>query len=440
MQKIFGSSGLLITRMIALVLCLLPGPVLAVTIEEVTTKSGAKVYLVEDQTIPVIAVAISFRGGASQDLPGKEGTLRLTAALLDEGAGNLDSAAYQSRLEETGVELGFSASRDELTVIMRTVQSERDNAFELLRLALGEPRFDADAIERMRDALKRGIKQSRKNPDDVASRTLRESVFGHHVYSRSVRGDETTIGEITREDIVSIHRKVVARDRLSIGVVGAINKNELSKMLDEVLDSLPAKSALEIVEDVSPSLGHSKALNMPVPQASITMVYPGLKRSHPDFFATHLMNHILGGGTFSSRIHREVREKRGLVYSISSWLATYDHAAYLAISTSTRRENLEETLATIKAEVSKMAENGVTAEELEAAKKYVIGVYAINNLASSTGIARVLVALQTENLGIDYLDTRKAEISSVRLEDVNRLARQLLSVDPAVVIVGPEVE
>ncbi len=409
----------------------------AIEIQEVTSPGGIKALLVEDYSVPIISMSFSFKGGASQDKKGKEGTLRLTGALLDEGAGELDSKAFQARMEELGVELGFSASRDNFSANIRTLRSERESAFDLLKLALTKPRFDTDAIERMRDAIRMGIERGRTNPNSIASRAMREAVFKNHPYARNTSGNEESIGDISRSDIITMHKGILTRQALTVGVVGAISAEELITALDRIFGELPDTGAIHDVEEVAPSLGEKISINMQVPQAVVSLVYPGLKRSDPDFFAAHLMNHILGGGTFSSRLYQEVREKRGLAYSVASWISTYDHTAYLTASTSTRADNLDQTLSIIQAEIAKVAVEGVSEAELEAARKYVTGAYAINNLDTSTKISRVLVALQTQNLGIDYINTREAQIAAVTLDDVNRVARNLLSTEPTVVIVGP---
>lgn len=409
----------------------------AFEIQKVTSPKGVDALLVEDYTLPIISVSFSFKGGTTQDIEGREGNVRLMTALLDEGSGELDSAEFRSILEENGIELGFSSSVESISGRMRTLVSEKDRAFDMLRLALTEPRFDDEAIERIRNAIRLGIMRSKTNPQSVLRRTTRETLFAAHPYGRSLSGTENSIDTITRDDIADMHKKLLARDNLVVGVVGAIGSTELSRLLDEVFSELPDKANLEPISEVQPVLGKSIALEMPAPNASIALVYKGLLRSSPDFFAAHLMNHILGGGTFSSRLYAEIREKRGLAYGVWSSLATYNHAAYLSVGTSTRADNQEETLKLLRSELAKMASNGVTDSELEAAKKFVTGSYAINNLDTSGKIARVLVAIQVQNLGIDYIDRRRNLIAAVTKEDVARVARELLAVKPTQVVVGP---
>ena len=264
-------------------------------------------------------------------------------------------------------------------------------------------------------------------------------LFGEHPYSRRSAGNEESIELITREDIVAMYKRLFTRDHLTVGVVGAISETELKHALDLIFSELPLESETVSVAIVEPRLGETVTIDMPVPNTNISLVYKGLRRDDPDFFAAHLMNHILGGGTFSSRLYSEVREKRGLAYGVYSGIATYENTAYLTAGTSTRADNQVEAIRIIRDEIRKLAEAGVTEAELDAAKKFVIGSYAINNLDTSGKIARVLVAIQTQKLGNDYIDKREALINNVTLEDVNRIAKELLSVEPTQVVVGPPV-
>ncbi len=409
----------------------------AIDIQEVKSEGGIDALLVEDYTLPIIALSFSFEGGVSQDIAGKEGTVRLLSALMDEGAGELDSSTYRAKLEELGISVGFSAGGDRFGGSLRTIREDKETAFEMLRLALNEPRFDGDAIERMRDAIRTSIIRAEADPSAIARVKLRETIFADHPYSRPTQGTEESINAITRDDIVAMHRKIFASGSVKIGVVGAISAEELAGLLEMTFGTLPKEANLQEIPEIKPKLGVVEQIDMAVPNASISLVYKGLSRDHPDFFAAHLMNHILGGGTFSSRLYREVREKRGLAYGVSSSISTREQTNFLIAGTSTRAENKDEALRIIKQEFERMAKEGVTQEELDVAKKYVAGAYAINNLDTSGKIARVLVALQTENLGIDYIDSRIQQIEAVTLEDVNRVARELLSVEPTVVTLGP---
>ncbi|MCO5062945.1 MAG: insulinase family protein [Rhizobiaceae bacterium] len=421
-----------------LLLCGVSAASAEMKIQEVVSPKGVRAWLVEDYTVPVIAMRFAFEGGSTQDPPGKEGLANLMTTLFDEGAGSLDSDAFQIKLDDAGAEMGFDADRDRFEGGMRFLADQREEAFGLLALAVNEPRFDQKPVDRMRAQIVSGIVARSRDPEYAAGLKWREALYPGHPYSRAAQGTPETLKSITPDDLRAAHKAIFAREKLFIGVVGAIDAETLKVELDRVFGNLPAKPALVPVPDVAPKLGQTLSVAYDLPQTTIEMAFPGVARSDPDFFAAFLMNHILGGGTFTSRLFEEVREKRGLAYSVDSSLSSADHANLLSISTATRSDRAAETLAIIRQVIGEVAENGVTEEELAAAKKYVVGAYAINNLDSSGAIARTLVELQAESLGIDYMQRRAALIDAVTREQVNAIARRLLKVDPAIMTVGPE--
>ncbi|RCS24601.1 insulinase family protein [Phyllobacterium salinisoli] len=411
-------------------------PARAVTIQEVVSPKGVRAWLVQDDFVPLISIRFAFKGGFTQDPAGKEGLGNLMTGLFDEGAGDLPSDAYQERLDNVGAEMSFSETSDDIGGSMRMLSENRDAAFDLLALAVNKPRFDQQPIDRIRQQIIANIKASERDPSTIASQKFAEVLYGSHPYARREQGTEQSLMAVTREDLQAYHRKVFARDNLTIGVVGAISPQELAPLLDKVFAALPEKAELTPVPDAKLALGATTSVSYKLPQTSIALVYPGVARKDPDFFAAHLMNHILGGG-FSSRLYKEVREKRGLAYSVSSSLINRDHASALMISTATRPDRAQETLKIIRDEVSRMASDGPTNEELAAAKSYVIGSYAINNLDTSNGIAQTLVALQQEGLGRDYIDKRASLIDAVTMDQVKAVAKKLLQANPAILMVGP---
>ncbi|ODT07613.1 MAG: zinc protease [Mesorhizobium sp. SCN 65-20] len=431
------------TATLALVFLVLPAVVAAraeVKIQEVKSDKGITAWLVEDYSVPIVAVRFLFDGGSSQDPAGKEGLANLMTGLFDEGAGDLDSDAFQNRLDEAGAEMGFSESNDAVGGAMRMLADEQDEAFELLKLAVEKPRFDQAPIDRIRSQIVAGIVANARDPETEASRKWAEAIYGEHPYARPDQGTEKSLGTIAADDLRAFHKSNFARDNLHVAVVGAIDAETLKKRLDQVFGDLPEKSEMRKVERVEPKLGQTLQIEYPLPQTSLQLVYPGVPRDAPDFLAAALMEQILGGGTFSSRLFDEVREKRGLAYSVSSALINQEHSSSLIIGTATRSDRAAETLAVVRDVVRKMAEEGPTAEELEAAKKYMLGAYAINNLDSSRAIANTLVDLQTDELGIDYMQRRIDLISAVTLDQVKAVAQKLLSVEPAVMILGPKLD
>lgn len=424
---------------LALVFLVLPAiaPARAeVRIQEVKSQSGVTAWLVEDYSLPIIAIRFAFEGGSTQDPVGKEGLANLMTGLFDEGAGDLDSEAFQIQLDDAGAEMGFGASRDYIYGSMRMLAERKDEALALLQLAIERPRFDAAPIERIRAQIVSGIVSSAKDPETAAQYRWATALYGDHPYSRRDEGTEQSLATITADDLRAFHKANFARENLRVAVVGAIDAETLRGELDRLFSGLPEKPALQSVNYVKPKLAQEVRVDYVLPQATLQLAYPGIEREEPEFFGAVLMNHVLGGGSFSSRLFEEVRERRGLTYGISSSIVNHEHAAALVIGTSTRADKADETLAVIRDVVRRMAEEGPTEAELEAAKKYLIGSYAINNLDSSSSIAATLVELQTEDLGIDYIDRRAGLINAVTLEDARAAARKLLSAEPAVLVVG----
>ena len=413
-------------------------PALAVDIEEVTSPGGIRALLVEDYTNPLIAVKFAFEGaGSTQDAAGKEGTANLMSGLLDEGAGDIKSQAFQEKLDDLGVSLSYDSSLDNFSGSFRTITDFQDDAFDLLRLSVNEPRFDEEPVSRIRGQIETGIIASRNDPGELAGKAFSETVFAGHPYARPSEGTVDSLRAVTADDLRTFRNKVFAKDNLIVGVVGAISPEQLGRKLDIVFGPLPDKADLKTIPEIEPVTAKTVAVDLAVPQTVIQMALPGVRRDAADFFPAYLMNHVLGGGSFTSRLYTEVREKRGLAYGAGSFLASYDHSAVLGIQTATRSDKAPETIEIIRQQLADVAENGVTPDELAKAKTYVVGSYAIRNLDSSLAIASTLVGIQLDDLGIDYIDKREKLIDDVTMDQVKAAAAKLLSVDPTVITVGP---
>lgn len=408
-----------------------------VEIQEVTSETGVTAWLVEDYTVPIITMRFSFSGGSVQEPEGKEGLANLMTGLFDEGAGDLESAAFQERMDDAGGEMSFSSSRDVIHGSIRMLAEDRDEVLDLLRLAVTEPRFDEAPFERIRAQILTGLQSRERDPEHQGRLAFARALFGEHPYGRSDEGTSETLGALTPEDVRELHGRLFARSNLNVAVVGAIDADTLREDLDRLFGDLPEEADLVEIEQVQPELGQEVGFEFALPQSSLQLVYPGLARDDDDFFAAFLMNHVLGGGSFSSRLFNEVREARGLTYGIGSWIRTDDYTHSLNVATSTRSDRVEEALEVIEAEIARMIEEGPSEEELADAKRYLIGAYAINNLDTSSNVARTLVELQRNALGIDYISRREDLINEVTRDEAHEAARRLLSADPAIMVIGP---
>jgi zinc protease len=401
----------------------------AAKIERVVTPGGIEAWLVRDETLPMLSMEFGFKGGAAQDPADKPGVAHLAASLLDEGAGELDAAAFHERLEARAINLSFHAMRDTLRGSLKTLSENRAEAFELLRLALGAPRFDAEAVERIRAGVLAGLRRRSTSPGEIASERWYARAFPAHPYGRPVQGTLDSVPLIKIADLKDYVAKGLAKANLKIAVVGAIDAKTLAELIDRAFGALPVKPNLTSVLDVLPQgLGSREVVDLDVPQTVIAFGGIGLKRSDPDFIPAYVLNHILGGGSFSSRLYREVREKRGLAYSVYSYLAPLDHAGLFMGGVSTRNDRAAESLDIIVAEIKRIAADGPTEDELEKAKSFLIGSFALR-FDTSGKIASQLLEIQQENLGIDYIDRRNGLVAAVTAEDVRRAAARFLADD-----------
>ena len=412
-------------------------PAHALDIQRVTSPGGIEAWLVEDHKVPVIAFNFSFAGGGATDPAGKEGLANLTATLLDEGAGDLDSQAYAKRLLDDAIMVSFQADTDDFYGNLLTLSEHRDAAFELMALALTRPRFDAEAVERMRASVISDIRQTDADPTRVTSNAFYARIFPGHPYGRNESGTVESVSKLTADDFRSTVANNFARDHLQVAVTGDITPQALGPALDRLFGALPATGHVPPVAEAVPQHGgETLVVRRPMTQSILMLGEQGVKRSDPDWFPAYIMNYVLGGGGFSSRLTEEVREKRGLTYGVYSYLYPFDHAALIVAGGSTKNTTAGEALKLIKAEWARMAESGITEKELADAKTYLTGSFPLQ-FNSSAAIARLVLQVRRDDLGIDYLNRRNGLIEAVTLDDVKRVAKRLL--DPAkfaVVVVG----
>jgi zinc protease len=407
----------------------------ATRIERVVSPGGIEAWVVHERS-PLIALEFAFIGGSEQDPPDKPGVAYLAASVWDDGAGDLDATAFHSKLEDKSIGLSFNAGRDHVRGSLRTLTVNRDEAFEYLRLALTAPRFDTDAVERARAQLVSRLQRATTSPNDIASRTWWQAAFPDHPYGRPVTGTPESIARISIDDLKSYTRRVLARGKLKIAIVGDIETADVGALLDRTFGALPAEPELTPVPDVlMQGLGRRIVVPMEVPQAVVTFGTRGIARSDPDFMAAYIVNHILGGGAFSSRLYQEVREKRGLAYGVSDSLTWFEHTAVLVGGTATRSAVTGEAIGIIEQEIRRLADAGPVEQEVTNAKSYLEGSYALG-LDTSAKVAGQLVQMQLDHLGIDYIDRRSSMIEAVTLADTKRVAKRLLDAGLLVTVVG----
>ena len=421
----------------ALTLALLVAPLSAkaVEIERVISDGGIEAWLVEDHSLPIVSMRFLFPGGAATDPIGREGLANMVSGLLDEGAGELDSQTFQAKLADQSISLSFNASRDNFGGNLKTLTRNRDEAFGLLRLALSEPRFDEDAVERIRAQISAGIAARVNNPNRIAQRTFWGAAFPDHPYARPVEGTLDSVAAITEEDLRTFVSRRLSRGDLIVGVVGDITAEDLKALLDKTFGDLAERSEAFTIPRADPAaVGEVIVVEQDIPQARVVFGQKGLYRDDPDYYAALVLNHILGGGSFTSRLYEEVREKRGLAYSVFSYLLPMDSAALWMGGAGTENASVSVSIELVRNQWANIRAFGVSQEELDKAKANLIGSFGLR-FDSSAAIAGMLVAVQRRDLGIGFLDERNTLIEQVTLEDVNRVAKRILDPEALTVVV-----
>lgn len=414
-------------------------PANAMKIQKVTSKNGIEAWLVEDHSRPILSLQFAFDGGAAQDPDGKPGVATFVSGMLDEGAGDLDSEAFQNRLEDLAAKMSVNASLDHVMVGFQTLTENRDEALKLLQMALTSPHFKPEDVERIREQIVGNIKLEEKEPSKAAAIEWFKLAFGSHPYGHPVNGTLESVAAITPDDLRDYVKKNFARDNLKVAVVGDIDAAQLGEALDKLFGELPAKSSRKPVPEVVWGNSKQRVVSMPNPQSVVQFGFEGIKRNDPDFIPAYILNYVVGGGGFASKLMHEVREKRGLAYSVYTYLHPLEHAGIFAGGVATENKAVGQSLELIKTELEQVASEGLTEQELRSAKDFLIGSFALR-FDTSGKIAAQLLAIQLDNLGMDYIDRRNGEIEAITVADIKRVAKRLLEPKNLIVTVAGEPE
>ena len=412
-------------RFVFAALLLLAFPLRAeIAIQEVTSPGGIKAWLVEDHNIPFTALEIQFKGGTSLEAPDKRGVINLMTATLEEGAGEMDSKGFAEAREALAADISFDAGTDSVGVSARFLTENRDQGVDLLREALINPRFDQDAVDRVREQVLSNLRSNEKDPGTIASEKFDALAFGDHPYATTGDGTIAAVTALTRDDVVAAHKAALARDRVFVSASGDISAEDLGKLLDRLLGDLPATGAPQ--PGTAPWLltGGTTVVDFPTPQSTVFFGQQGIPRDDPDFFPAFILNEVIGGGRFTARLMTEVREKRGLTYGIGTYLVNMEHSDMLLGQFSASNDKVAEAIKVVQSEWGRIVSEGVTPEELEATKTYLTGSYPLR-FDGNGPIASILVGMQMDAMPTDYVTTRNARIEAVTMEDIKRVAARL---------------
>ena len=407
----------------------------ALEFKKLETKSGIKFWFVEDKSIPIVSVSFSFKGGAFFDEKGKEGTSNFVASLLDEGSENFNAKQFQEKMKSLGMKLRFSVNRDSFSGTFQTIEENKKESFNLLRLALTKPTFSNDSIEKIRNQVSASIRINQSDIQRLSSEKFDENFYKDHNFSRSEIGTLESITKIKRDDLMNYLRNFLTKSNLTIGISGDVEKDELTTLIHSTFKDLAKGVNMEF------NIPELRSLNKGVlnikkktPQTSVVFGHRGLQRNHEDFFAARIANYVLGGGGFQSKLYKKIREEKGLVYSIYSYLIPYINDGVIIGGFSTKNETVAETIDLLKSEWKKAKNIGISESELQNAKSYFIGSFS-RNFSSTLSIASLLKTIQVYNLGIEYFTERKKIIENLSLNKVNEVSKRFFEVDDLFIIV-----
>ncbi|MEO0750876.1 MAG: pitrilysin family protein [Pseudomonadota bacterium] len=405
-----------------------------VKIKEVTSPGGFSAWLVENHSIPFVALELRFKGGASLDQDGKRGATNLMTGLLEEGAGDLEARAFQRALEDQAASISFDVSDDDVSVSARFLTETKADVLPLLKASITAPRFDEAAIERVRAQILAGINSDATDPDSIAGREFSQLVFGDHPYGTSEQGTLDSVAALTRDDLIAAHQASIAQDRVFVSAVGDITEAQLAALLDDLLGDLPATGA-PLPGDADVNLpGGVQVVEFETPQSTAIFAQKGIARDHPDYFPVFVLNHIVGGGGFESYLMDEVRAKRGLTYGVYSYLAEKDGSDLWMGSVASANDRVADAITVIRDIWQDISEGALTQDQLDDAKTYLTGAYPLR-FDSNSRIANITAAMQLSDIPIDYIATRNDRVNAVTLEDLNRVAKEYMTPDALTFVV-----
>jgi zinc protease len=400
--------------------------------------SGARVYFVETQALPILDVQVDFPAGGAHSAPEKAGVAGLTASLIDQGAGGVSEHQIAERLADLGAMLGNSAGLDRASVSLRTLSDPamRDKAIEIMATVMASPDYPAAVVERERERAVVGLKDALTRPDALAGRAFQTALYGDHPYARQPTPE--TLGKLTRDDLVAFHKANYVASRAAVTLIGAISRAEAEKIAQQLTERLPKGAGAKAVPPVDVKAGPTVKIDHHAQQAHVHMGMPAIKRGDPDFFALQLGNYTLGGGGFVSRLVKEVRDKRGFAYSVYSYFQPSQELGPFQIGLQTKRAQAKEALDVVRSVLDEFLRDGPTEEELKAAKANLIGGFALN-LDSNKKLMTQVSAIGFYGLPLDWLDQYTDRLSKVKVADVKAaFARHVKADQLAVVTVAAD--
>lgn len=424
--------------------CLLAGPAHALLpIQSWTASSGARVLLVVNNDLPMLDVSVDFPAGSGFDTAGKAGLASYTNHLMRLGAGGLGENEISQRVADIGASLGSRFDADRAGISVRTLSNvvERDRALEVMTKVLQSPEFPAEVLAREKARGIAGLKEADTKPDTIASRTFRQLVFRDHPYGLRSAGEVESVSALTREDLLDFYRSHYVADRAVVAIMGDITREEAQRIAERLTAGLPRQGRGIAIKPVAKlERSASAVLPHPASQAHILIGAPGIQRGNPDYFPLFVGNYILGGGGFSSRLNEEVRQKRGLAYSVYSFFSPLLEAGVFQVGLQTRGDQAKGALEVVRNTLNEFVAKGPSEQELDEAKHNLVGGFPMR-IDSNAKIHEYLATIGFYRLPLTYLDEFVDNVRKVSVADVRAAFSRHVHPDRMVtVVVGGGVE
>ncbi len=401
----------------------------AVNIEHWQTTEGSDVYFVENHDLPILDMSVGFPAGAARNSKATAGLARVTKHMMSLGAAGMNEEDITNAFADIGAEFGGSLDADQAAFTLRTLTSEKEKAISVFNKVLHQPDFPSEVLAREKTRIIAGLQEAATQPDSIANKAFMQALYGAHPYGLPEEGEEETINAITQQAMQDFYQQYYSAKSATIVLIGDITKLEAQAIANKVAAGLPKTAAVKPLPAVNlPSTSSEQKIPHPASQAHILLGYPGVKRGDADYFPLYVGNYILGGGGFVSRLTEEVREKRGLVYSVYSYFIPMAQLGPFQIGLQTKKEQANDALKVVNETLKGFIKNGITDKELKAAKSNITGGFPMR-LDSNKEILGYVAMIGFYKLPLTYLDDFNKEVNKVTAAQIKDAFNRRLNLE-----------
>jgi zinc protease len=409
-------------------------------VERIVLPNQLVLLVGEEHSLPLVTLRLLMDSGSRRDPGGKEGLANLTAKGLLLGTSTHSVTAFSEALDFMGASLNSRAGRDNTTLGLRVLKRDLDKGFDLFMEAVIQPTFPQEEIQRQVEKTLAAIQSEEDRPGRIAGKAFQRTLFSNNPYGHPVKGTKESLSHITREALLQFHKTYYHPNNAILAVVGDITIEEVRAKLIPRLSQWPMGKIPDEHFTATFTKG-PKTVRMArnISQANIILGHKGMSRKNPDYYAATVMNYILGGGGFGSRLFEEIRVKRGLAYSVASSFDRGKYPGSFQISLQTKNASAQEAISLVRREMERIRREPVSEEELDKAKKYLIGSFPLR-LDTQAKLARFITQVEYHDLGFDYCQKYPSYINAVTGEDVLRVAKSYLDPEKAILVVVANLE